>query len=319
MRRPGKGLALLLFASVAAPVNHAEATVSTLHPRHATAIDAACVGSRVLSVIAHADDDLYFINPAIDAAIGRGACVHTVVVTAGYVDSPDNGLRQAGLKAAYAAMANRAGDVDWQEHWLMLGDKPVQRFVLPGTPTLLLSFLHLPCGAHDDVRPRQPPTLHALYTDHARTLTIGPRAGVYYDQAALVATLKALIHEWDPDTVYTLQPHYPFPVRHSRPGGEGAHPDHVIVSRLLLTALIGEPRARTVRVHADYPIQDLPANLSPEQARRKTDILKVYCREDQRGCTNPDTLAPACRSADADGWGEAWLCRHYPQRVPNRD
>lgn len=277
-----------------------------------------CVGSRVLSVVAHADDDLYFLNPAIDDAIARGACVHTVVVTAGYVDNPENAARLAGLKAAYAAMAGRHA-TQWREQWLIVAGKPVQRWQLSGAPKIQLSFLHLPCGAHDDIRPRTPATLYALYTTRTATVTIGPQAGVPYQPEDLVAVLKALVHEWEPDTVYTLQPHRPFPVRHSRPGGEGAHPDHVIVARMMLLALLGETRVKVVRLHDDYPIQDLPGNLTAEQAQRKTDILKAYCHEDPRGCANPETLAPACRAADAEGWGEAWLCRYYPSSIPNRD
>ncbi len=320
MRVQVVGAALLLALSSLSLAE--QATPAASKPaggnRSAPVTEDPCIGSRVLSVVAHADDDLYFINPAIDAAIARGACVHTVVVTGGYVDNPDNRFRLAGLKAAYARMAGRDQAL-WQEQWQLVAGKPVQQLLLSGTPKVQLSFLHLPCGSHDDIRPRLPPTLYELYTERDRTETIGPQAGVSYDQAALIAVLKALIHQWDPDTVYTLQPHRLFPVRHSRPGGEGAHPDHVIVARLLLTALIGETRVRTVRLHDDYPIQDLPANLSAEQAQRKTEILQAYCREDVRGCANPETLAPACRAEDADGWGEAWLCRHYPMRVPNRD
>lgn len=309
---------LLLLSSVSVAEPATPSTSNTLGKRHTAPTEDACVGSRVLSVVAHADDDLYFINPAIDAAIARGACVHTVVVTGGYVDNPDNRFRLAGLKAAYALMAGRDAAL-WQEQWQLVAGKPVQQLMLAGTPKVQLSFLHLPCGSHDDIRPRLPATLYELYTERDRTETIGPEAGASYDQATLIAVLKTLIQQWDPDTVYTLQPHRPFPVRHSRPGGEGAHPDHVIVARLLLTALIGENRVRTVRLHDDYPIQDLPANLNAKQAQRKAEVLKAYCREDVRGCANPDTVAPACRAEEADGWGEAWLCRHYPMRVPNRD
>jgi LmbE family N-acetylglucosaminyl deacetylase len=317
-RKRQRMLALLAFATMVAASPAISATPKAVRKTIAAApVEDVCVGSRVLSVVAHADDDLYFINPSIDAAIARGACVHTVVVTGGYVDNPDNSLRLAGLKAAYAAMTQR-NEVVWREEWLTLAGKPVQRWTLAGSPKVVLSFLHLPCGSHDDVRPRQPARLYELYTARDRTETIGPQAGVPYDQVALVAVLQSLIREWDPDAVYTLQPHRKFPVRHSRPGGEGAHPDHVIVSRLTLTALIGDTRVRVVRLHDDYPIQDLPANLTAEQAIRKTEILKTYCREDIRGCANPDTLAPACRAEDADGWGESWLCRHYPQKIPNR-
>jgi len=300
----------------------ASSAVFGVEKRTAPELPDACVGSRILSIVAHADDDLYFINPAIDQAIARGACVHTVVVTSGYVDDPDNSRRLAGLKAAYAFMARQSDEplrLNWQEQWPLMADKPVQQLTLAGKPKIQLSFLHLPCGAHDEIRPRLPATLYELYTENDRSETIGPQPGVPYDEAELVAVLAALIKSWDPDTVYTLQPTRKFPVRHSRPGGEGAHPDHVIVARLVLTALIGQPRVRTVRLHDDYPIQDFPANLSVEQATRKTEVLRAYCREDVRGCANLETLRPACRSGQGEGWGEAWLCRHYPQRVPNRD
>ncbi len=286
------------------------------HKNSPVAID-PCVGSRLLSVVAHADDDLYFLNPAIDSAIARGACVQTVVVTAGYTDSADNTARQAGLQAAYAAMAGRPEAV-WQEHWLTVAGHAVQQLTLTGTPRIVLSFLHLPCGAHDSIAPRYPPSLYQLYVEALPTETIGSHPGSRYDRQQLQAVLRALVVEWDPDTLLTLQPHRAFPVRHSRPGGEGAHPDHVIVARLVLAAIADLPRVRTVRLHDDYPIQDFPANLSPAEAERKTDILQAYCREDRRGCVDAERLVPACGTDPAVGWGEAWLCRHYPQRVPNR-
>ncbi len=61
----------------------------------------------VVNIVAHADDDLFLINPAILQAIRDGKCVQTVVTTAGYVGKPDNAKREAGLRAAYAQMADQ--------------------------------------------------------------------------------------------------------------------------------------------------------------------------------------------------------------------
>ncbi len=305
-----------LLAGLGLLVAHQTAAVAAVDSAGAGAVD-PCVGSRLLSVVAHADDDLYFLNPAIDAAIARGACVQTVVVTSGYTDSNDNSARQAGLQAAYAVMAGRP-EARWKEQWQTFAGHPVQQLTLTGSPRITLSFLHLPCGAHDNIKPRLPPSLYQLYVEQLPTETIGSHPGVRYDRSQLQAVLRALVADWDPDTLLTLQPHRSFPVRHSRPGGEGAHPDHVIVARLVLAAIADLPRVRAVRLHDDYPIQDFPANLSTDVAMRKTAILQTYCREDRRGCVDPERLDPACSNDHNIGWGEAWLCRYYPQPVPGR-
>lgn len=270
-----------------------------------------CVGSRVMSVIAHADDDLYFINPAIDQAIARGACVHTVVVTSGYVGSPDNQAREQGLKAAYAFMLGEE-KLTWRQQWLDVHGKKVEHWLADSSPRVELSFLHLPAGAHDDLRPRKPATLYQLFALDEVSETVGEQAGQSYREQDLIQVLRALLAQYDPDIVMTLQPFRAYPVRHSRPAGEGDHPDHVIVAKLTMMALIELPRVREIRQHDDYPIQDFPANLSAEQADRKTAIVRAYCLIDARGCAGADLLKPDCDRVNDSHWGAAWLCRHYP-------
>ena len=69
----------------------------------AQGIDSYCSPhSRVFTVVAHADDDLIFINPAISNAIQSGACVATVIVTGGYGYASTFELRIQGSLAAYA-------------------------------------------------------------------------------------------------------------------------------------------------------------------------------------------------------------------------
>ena len=283
------------------------------------ALAKACVGSRVMSIIAHADDDLYFINPSIDTAIQRGACVHTVVVTEGYVDDANNRPRIEGLKKAYETMLG-IDNLSWQINEAVILDKSIQRLVTQkyihhGMVRVELSFLNLPAGSHDDLKDRDPATLYQLFAEDSTSRTGGALPPETYTEKELVNVLSELIRQYDPDTLYTLNPFRPYPVRHSRIKGDGAHPDHVIVAKLTMMALVAHPRVRQVWTHDDYPIQDRPANLSEPQAMRKTAILKAYCREDPRGCADAERLTPACADRDVSRWGEAWLCRHYPQLI----
>ncbi|MEK6441511.1 PIG-L family deacetylase [Pseudonocardia sp. T1-2H] len=66
---------------------------------------------RNLSVVAHEDDDLIFLNPAIVQGIRRGSPTRTVYVTAGEFNGNGTtreayaGQRRDGECSAYASMA----------------------------------------------------------------------------------------------------------------------------------------------------------------------------------------------------------------------
>lgn len=310
------------IATKSVPVKSSEEPLSNSSPE--TDLAKTCVGSRVMSIIAHADDDLYFINPSIDAAIQRGACVHTVIVTEGYVDDPNNRPRIEGLKKAYEMMMG-GGHLHWQATEPVILDKSIQRFVAQNTFAHIqhaqakvrveLSFLNLPAGSHDDLKDREPATLYQLFAEDSTSRTGGLSPPETYTEEELIKVLSELIRQYDPDTLYTLNPFRLYPVRHSRVKGEGAHPDHVIVAKLTMMALIDRPRVKQVWTHDDYSIQDRLANLNMEQALRKTEIMKAYCRADPRGCADAELLSPECANRRDARWGEAWLCRHYPQLI----
>ena len=91
------------------------AILTTIAPV-ATAADTAgmAVGEKDLTIVAHEDDDLLFINPDIQQAISRGAAVRTVFVTAGEFNGDSVSRehyaqqRELGIRAAYANMASVA-------------------------------------------------------------------------------------------------------------------------------------------------------------------------------------------------------------------
>src|SRR3954463_4754618 len=71
-----------------------------------TAASAATTGCTV-DVVAHPDDDLFFLNPAVVKDIKAGKCVSTVYVTSGDAGrgTTYSRTRENGVRAAYAKMA----------------------------------------------------------------------------------------------------------------------------------------------------------------------------------------------------------------------
>ncbi len=278
----------------------------------AAAAAVPCPHGRIVNVIAHADDDLYFINPDVAAAIDSAQCLLTVVVTGGYVDDADNTPRVAGLKAAYAQMAMHADD--WQQEWTLIAGKPVERYSLRGRPDVALAFLHLPCGAHDALDSKTGVALHAVRAG-AQTTSIGPRAGAVYDNAALVAVLRALLLEIPVVRVNTLDPDVSVPVRHTDADGEGSHPDHAAVGQLTREAVAGLQNPPPLWAYLDYPSQNRPVNLPPADAKAKHLSMAVYCQGDTRACNAAAMKVVDCPVNDVE-WGEAWLCRRYLRPLP---
>ena len=106
---------------------------------------AACPGS-ALSIVAHEDDDLIFINPDILNDIRAGRCVRTLFVTAGDAGNPypDSIYRENAPEAAYAQMAGVA------DNWTTVDDgvagREIQVRALVGRPNVTIAFLRLPDG-----------------------------------------------------------------------------------------------------------------------------------------------------------------------------
>lgn len=265
-----------------------------------------CSQGSVLSVIAHADDDLYFINPAISDALNQGRCVQTVITTAGYFGKPDNRVRVAGLQAAYAQMVHAKND--WEETVVIMADKPVQRFILKNNPRVVLSFLNLPCAAHDQLTAQPSRSLHQLYTEEGETMTVTAVAPTRYRKSEWRDVYVAFINEMRPLSLYTLEPESSYPVRLTTAHGDGSHPDHVFVAKTARDAAVIYGKPLSIHYFLDYPLYEYPINLNAEQGARKHAAMQAYCRADITACNNvtPNT---ECRATDELPWGESWLCR----------
>lgn len=270
---------------------------------------ADCVHGSVVSIVAHADDDLYFINPAIINAIKAGKCVQTVVTTAGYFQEPDNRRREAGLQTAYAQMAG-VGSV-WQNQWVSIAGKPVHRYVLQSDQRISLSFMDLPCSMHDKLDAGKWTSLQTLYSTGQLTRMSWDKKNISYSKADWEHVYTNILRQAKATEVYTLDPDSPYPVQHDKPQGSGSHPDHVHVAKMAIRAVRAYGHPVELKLFDDYPVQDKPINLSASEGTAKHAAMAAYCSADVRACNTQVIPNLQCDATNEIFWGEAWLCRSY--------
>ncbi|MGW4287485.1 PIG-L family deacetylase [Streptomyces sp. NPDC004673] len=213
----------------------------------------------VLHVIAHQDDDLYFMNPDLLRSLENGDQVTTVVLTAGEGDgvnidtgdarraeaAPDftgySTARGCGLRSAYALMVTGDRDRPWHRHAVRLApDFVAERFVLDGHDQVSLYFLQLHQGAPtaQGIRTRivhlWDGRLPAQATLPVHGSTAGEAQRVTREQ--VITALTTLLDHLRPTTVRTLDPDP------EHDGGKAEfvcsdHEDHTVTAEFALAAL----------------------------------------------------------------------------------
>jgi LmbE family N-acetylglucosaminyl deacetylase len=272
------GMALVVVALPGA----CAATSSTFAPsapapvRIAAAPDSPC--ATTLNVVAHQDDDLLFINPAVSDDIAAGRCVVTVFVTAG-----DAGLghsywqrREQGPMAAYAAMAGTPGP--WLEDTVVVAGRALTRRTLPGARIALL-FLRLP-DAHSDPRHHEE-SLQRLWLGEipaVRSLD----AGTPYTRMVLIKALATLMDRYQPDEIRTLD--------YAHSYGDGDHTDHHSVGYFTHAAQTGYRTPHRISGYLGYGVATRPPNLTDPVRDEKLAVFLTYAPNDHRVCQD----APAC-------------------------
>ena len=126
------------------------------------AADGSWTPGTVMSVVAHPDDDLYFLNPGISVAISASVPVVGIVITAAEGDGrnvdtsdPNRGeipvdyagyatARRVGLRRAYAKMAGLATDGAWRRDLVRLRSGLLaERDHLEERPDVVLYFFNI--------------------------------------------------------------------------------------------------------------------------------------------------------------------------------
>jgi LmbE family N-acetylglucosaminyl deacetylase len=222
-----------------------------------------CGGSKDLYLVAHADDDLLFINPDIYENIRKGDAVETIYVTAGDKrKSPEYWMaREAGVREAYAYMAGVRNR--WIRNDLKTGGKMIVRFILKDLSKIRLVFLRLPDGI--DIRNGEI-TLETIWQYDQLIIASKDRVNTYC-RAELAETLTDLTKEFAPSTFSYIYP--------------GSHVDHYYVAKFAQLVKSGYQRPHTVYRYRDYCISEVPINLNDIDSYIKWTVAAIYGKHDE--------------------------------------
>ncbi|MER1968312.1 PIG-L family deacetylase [Castellaniella sp. GW247-6E4] len=285
-----------------------------LLPAHAWAdTDGTCRHQiRDLVFVAHMDDDLLFMNPDLADTLRGGGCLQLVYLTASDrgEGAPYMLGRERGIQAAYAQAAGVRDE--WIEDTLRLEGRRLARYTLADDPRIRLVQMRiqdpwLGKGGWGSLTPLS----RAESDPRAEAESIGPWVERYV-RAGLVTTLAALIRDYAPTTIRTMDATIATPYTELcwRCAGND-HPDHIAGARLVREAMAQTPGTYAEVGYLNYPTQERPGNLDPVQTAAKTAVFLTYMRHDYRYCRAP---ARCDRPAGPEA---AWVSRIY--YVSNRN
>ncbi len=249
-----------------------------------------------VAVVAHPDDDLLFLSPDLQDDVSAGRCVEIVYVTSG-----DAGRgtayargREQGVQAAWRASSGSSGT--WTTSATTLststGTRSLDVRTLSDRPSLRLVLLHLPDGGLDGAGTPASggaslPHLVSGATAPVPTLD-GPANT--YSRAELVSVIGALVAGSAPATVRTQD--------FTGADGDGDHPDHLAVARLVLEARDAAWRTAPVVGYLGYTTSARPANVTGAAAGAKSSALFTYAPYDTDMCQS----TAACSGRPEAGW-----------------
>jgi hypothetical protein len=255
-------------------------------------------------VVAHEDDSILFLSPALQQDIESNRCVETIFVTAG-----DDGQgtsywqhREAGAEAAYAELAGVADD-SWSTSDAGIPGHAISLLTLSAMPTVSLAFMHLPDGntngsgfPADGMQ-----SLQRLW--QGDQTVISPVDGSpTYTRQGLIDTLTALFQEASADQISTQD----FVGTY----GDGDHSDHHAVAYLTRAAGQSYTTPHSLTSYFGYTISHLPANLSAAETQAKENAWFAYAPFDHEVC---QSVSSCTASAYANWWAREYVAARLQQ------
>lgn len=267
--------------------------------RAAEAPTAATDGASVVQIVAHPDDDLFFMNPDTSQSIRSGNALTSVYLTSGESDgvnarprdaagaAPDKAgyaeARQNGIRAAYAEMATGSRISPWDRVAIpTAGGATAELDTLRAKPHVKLVWLQMrEAGATNGDRPE---SLNGLWHGRISALASQRASGTpvaadfTYTKDQVVATVTGVLERFRPTFVRMQDP------TSGKVAGTDRyqdHQDHLYGARFVQAALAryaeipGHPHVG-VQNYLGYPTSVLPHTLDPETADAKLKTLKTY-------------------------------------------
>ncbi|MER5777170.1 PIG-L family deacetylase [Streptomyces sp. NPDC002039] len=260
---------------------------------------------RVLQVVAHPDDDLYFMNPDLQYSIAAGHPVTTVYLTSGEADGVNGRAgkvattrpnkpayaeaRQNGIRSAYAKMATGDLGSAWKRTVVPTkGGGHAEVDILVAKPEVNLVWLQM--RESNNVYADVPESLHALWDGKATRLgsvlaSGSPvKQGFAYTKDQVVQTLVGVLERYKPTTIRSQDP---TPGRLIANKKYADHQDHFYGARFVQMAAAAY--AKDVKDRPHFGVQNylgyfngsLPSTLDPNEAQAKLDILHAYAWADK--------------------------------------
>ncbi|MET9959816.1 PIG-L family deacetylase [Streptomyces sp. NPDC006326] len=308
----------------------------------------------VVQVVAHPDDDLFFLNPDLSRSIETGIKVTTVYLTSGesdgrneahspHLDDPAGPAdraayaeaRQNGIRAAYAEMATGKRTSAWQRTSLpTVGGGSAEVDVLVARPEVNLVWMQL--REARSISDDNPESLRGLWDAKVPSLGAQLTSGTpvkpwfSYSKDQVVDAIAKVFARYKPTTIRTQDP---TPGRSEGSGVFLDHQDHVYGARFVQAAAERYAKSTdrphfSVQNYVSYPNTSLPPTLDPRTAEEKLGYLKTYAWLDHQdwcgspaGCGDRKT---ATRPAGA-GWsqtirygrgdGTSWMAEGVPGRL----
>ncbi|MFF9983706.1 PIG-L family deacetylase [Streptomyces erythrochromogenes] len=269
----------------------------------------------VLQVVAHPDDDLFFMNPDLSRSISTGVKVTTVYLTAGESDGRNEAhsphlqdptrpadhaayaeARQNGIRAAYAEMATGRRTSAWQRTSVpTTGGGSAEVDVLLARPEVNLVWMQM--REARSISGDNPDSLRGLWDGRVPALGSQLASGTpvttpfTYTREQAVQAIANVFALYKPTTIRTQDP---TPGR-TRPAGAFLdHQDHMYGARFVqaaterYAALTGDRPHFSVQNYVSYPNSSLPPTLDAKAAEEKLGYLKTYAWSDhQDWCGSP--------------------------------
>ncbi|MFD9408132.1 PIG-L family deacetylase [Streptomyces sp. NPDC059989] len=297
------------------------------------AVPASVTEGSVLQVVAHPDDDLFFMNPDVSRAISTGVKVTTVYLTSGESDGRNEAhsphledaarpadraayaeARQNGIRAAYAEMATGVRTSAWKRTAVPTdGGGSAEVDVLVARPEVNLVWMEL--REARSISDDNPDSLRGLWDGRIPALGAQLTSGTpvkhafSYTKDQAIDAIAGVFRRYGPTTIRTQDP---TPGRSEGSGAFLDHQDHMYGARFVQAAVARYAKSPdrphfSVQNYTSYPNSSLPPTLDPRTAEEKLGYLKTYAWTDHQdwcgspaGCGDRKT---ATRPAGA-GWSQ---------------
>ncbi|MFE9630554.1 PIG-L family deacetylase [Streptomyces sp. NPDC006463] len=303
-----------VFAVASGQQTTAEATPET---GPVAALPASVTAGSVVQIVAHPDDDLFFMNPDLSRSLLSGIPVTTAYLTSGEADGRNEAhgasvkdpeqpadrthyaeARQNGIRSAYAQMATGDRTSAWKRTVIpTAGGGQAELDVLMAKPQVNLVWLQLreARSTGEDT----PDSLRGLWNGKIAALGAQLTSGTpvkqqfTYTKDQLIQAIAGVLARYRPTTIRMQDP---TPGRYGDPGtGKYTdHQDHMYGARFVQAATTAYAAQVTDRPHFSvqnylgYHNSTLPHTLDPQTAETKTGYLKTYAWHDHQDyCGSP--------------------------------